>query len=203
MIEVYYASGSIYGRKVLTVLEEKGLDYQIKKLSFETKDHLKEDYLKLNPNGEIPTLVDDGQVIYESTAICEYLNDEYPYPPLLPDGSYDRARVRMIEDFFDLHVYKHLVRCYIKKHIKKEELTDADFDPIKNDLLRLEQYLGKQDYFAGSQLTLADCAYMPALASIEAAGLGKFLDAVPTLKKYSERLKLLKSYSKGANLLTV
>ena len=78
MIRVYYAPPSIYGRKVLAVLEEKGLDYEIERMSFSTQDHLKPEYLVLNPNGEIPTLVDDNFVVYESTAIIEYLNDEYP-----------------------------------------------------------------------------------------------------------------------------
>src|SRR5436189_1104237 len=105
-MELYYAAPSIYGRKVLAVLEEKGLDYTIKKMTFAAEDHKKEDYLKLNPNGEIPTLVDDEAVIYESTAIMEYLNEEYPEPPLMPEDSYSRAKVRMIDDFCDLHLYR-------------------------------------------------------------------------------------------------
>ncbi len=84
MLELYYAPPSIYGRKALAVLDEKGLDYKIKKMSFTTQDHLKPEYLAINPNGEIPALSDDGLIVYESTAIIEYLNDEYPEPPLLP-----------------------------------------------------------------------------------------------------------------------
>ncbi len=60
MIEVYYAPPSLYARKVLAVLEEKNLDYEIKPMSFKTKEYLQEPYLKLNPNGEVPTIVDDG-----------------------------------------------------------------------------------------------------------------------------------------------
>src|SRR6185503_1815333 len=69
VISLYYAPPSIYGRKVLAVLEEKGLDYQIKPLSFAERDMDKPDYLRLNPNGEVPTLVDENFVVYESTTI--------------------------------------------------------------------------------------------------------------------------------------
>ena len=142
MIEVYYAPPSIYGRKVLATLEEKGLDYTIHKMSFATNDHLKEDYLKINPNGEIPALVDDGQVIYESSAVIEYLNDEYPHPPLMPEDSYGRAKVRMIDDFCDLHLYPALIHCLVKKHIKKEEWAEDDIQNAVSKLKRLQEFLG-------------------------------------------------------------
>lgn len=167
MIRVYYASPSIYGRKVLAALEEKGLDYEIEKMSFSTQDHLKPEYLKINPNGEIPAIQDDETVIYESTAIIEYLNDEYPEPPLMPEDSASRAQVRMVEDFCDLHVYPAIVKCLIKKVFKKEELTDADKAPVIQAFKRLENYLGSKSYVAGNSFSLADCAVMAAVATLD------------------------------------
>jgi glutathione S-transferase len=196
MIEVYYAAPSLYGRKVLAVLEEKGLDYEIKAMSFATEDHKKPEYTKLNPNGEIPTIVDDGMVIYESTAIIEYLNDEYPEPPLLPEDSYGRARVRMVEDYCDLHFYKALFHCLIKGKIQGQPLEDADKAPVAAALKRLEDYLGKQNYIAGDQVSLADFAALAGLVSLEPLGLGDLLTSAP-LKKYFERMKKHAGY-KGA-----
>ena len=86
MIEVYYAPPSLYGRKVLAVLMEKNLDYTIKAMSFMAGDHKKPEYLKLNPNGQIPTLVDEGVVIYESTAIAEYFRDRDKKVMLMMDS---------------------------------------------------------------------------------------------------------------------
>jgi glutathione S-transferase len=201
MIEVYYAVPSMFGRKVLAVLEEKGLDYEIKKMSFADKDHLKEDYLKLNPNGEIPALVDDGSVIYESTAIIEYLNDEYVEPPLLPEDSYGRARVRMVEDFCDLHLYGPIVKCFIKSVLKGEALTDADKKSVAENFKRIDAYLGKQEYIAG-KFSLADCAVMPAVASAEGLGFPELAECSANMKKYIQRLKTHAGY-KGASLMSL
>jgi len=201
VISLYYAPPSIFGRKVLAVLEEKGLDYEIKPMSFAERDMDKPDYLRLNPNGEVPTLVDENFAVYESTAIIEYLNDEYPEPPLLPEDSEGRARVRMIEDYCDLHLFKEIVRCVLKKLVAKEEITEEDQKALREKIKRIESYLGPQDFLAGT-FSFADCAFMAAAASLEALGV---LDTVCTsgpLKRYIDRLKQRKGW-KGASLLTI
>lgn len=201
MIEVYYAAPSIYGRKVLAVLEEKGLDYVVKPMSFASGDHKKPEYEKMNPNGEIPTLVDDGMVIYESTAIIEYLNDEYPEPPLLAEDSFGRAQARMIEDYCDLHFYKSIIKCLIKAKFEGKPLEDADKAPVAAGLKRLEEYLGKQSYMVGSSVTLADFAVITGLVSLDNIGLGDLFTS-PTLKKYLERMKKHAGY-KGAAMFSI
>jgi glutathione S-transferase len=197
MIRIYYAPPSIYGRKVLAALEEKGLDYEIERMNFSTQDHLKPDYLKLNPNGEVPTLADEDLVIYESTAIIEYLNDEYPEPPLLPEDSADRARVRMVEDFCDLHLYPALVKCMIKKVLKKETLTEADLNAVSTGMKRLENYLGTQPFIAGKMFTFADCAVMAGIATWEALGLQTEGGQSKLFQDYANKLKKRPGY-KGA-----
>lgn len=202
MIRVYYAPPSIFGRKVLAVLEEKGLDYSIEKMNFATQDHLKPEYTKLNPNGEIPALVDEDFVVYESTAIIEYLNDEYPEPPLMPEDSASRARVRMVEDYCDLHVYPAIVKCLIKKMIKQEELTDADKAPVVQAFKRLEAYLGTQLYIAGA-FSLADCAVMPAIATLDVfPALQSAVSFGRPFQNYITSLKKRPGY-KGASLFSL
>ena len=201
MIEVYYAPPSIYGRKVLVALEEKGLDYEIKKMNFGAKDHKTENYLKLNPNGEIPTLVDDSFVVYESTAIIEYLNDEYPEPPLMPEDSSGRASVRMVEDFCDLHLYPQIVRCLYKIKVKQETIEDADKAELTTLMKRIQDYLGTQAYVAGANFSLADCAVMVAIASLEGLELGSVIPTSAAMKKYADGLKKRASY-KAANLFS-
>lgn len=196
MIKVYYAPPSIYTRKVLSVLDEKGLDYQIEKISLENKDHQSEAFFKLNPNGEIPVLTDDAFTVYESTAIIEYLNDEYPEPPLMPEDSEGRARARMIEDFCDLHLFPAVKTCQRKK-AANEEPDDDDRAELSAALDRLAGYLGKQSFIAG-KLSLADCAVMAACASLEQYGLENLVSS-PSLKNYFTVLKTRPGY-KGASL---
>ena len=200
MITVYYATPSIYGRKVLAVLEEKELDYTIQSLSFEQGDHQKPEYLEINPNGEIPTLKDDTFVVYESTAIIEYLNDEYPEPPLMPEDSEPRAVIRYIEDFMDLQLYPAIISCMKQKLIEKVDPSPECLADISKGLDRLEQYLGKKA-FLSNEFSLADCAAMSAFASLEGLGL-KDLVKSESLKNYWNVLKGRKGY-KGASTFEV
>jgi glutathione S-transferase len=200
MIEVYYAPPSIYGRKVLVVLMEKNLAFRIKQLSFSAGDLRKDYYLKLNPNAEIPTLIDEGKIIYESTAIVEYLNEAYPQPPLMPDEPFIRAQIRMIDDFCDLHLYRSIIKCIIKIHKANEEITEQEKEAIRSDCRRIENYLGDKEFLVGD-FSLADCAFMPALPAIEFIGLGPFLQSSPSLATYANRLKSRSSF-KAAMLIS-
>ena len=95
MIELYHAGMSTCAQKARLVLAEKGLDWTGHFLNLRARDQHQPEYLALNPNGVVPTLVDDGRVVIESTVICEYLDDAYPTPPLRPADPLQRARMRL------------------------------------------------------------------------------------------------------------
>lgn len=95
MIKLYNAAHSTCSQKVRICLAEKDLPFEDIKLDLgKAKDHLKPDYLKINPNGVVPTLVDDGQIVLNSSVICEYLDEKYPDIRLTPDDLVERARMR-------------------------------------------------------------------------------------------------------------
>ncbi len=198
MIDVYYAAPSIYGRKVLAVLDEKNLDYAIK--SVEWGKFQEPEYLKLNPNAEVPTIVDDGQAIYESTAIVEYLNDEYPEPALLADDSVLRARARIVVAYCDLHFYRALIKIVLAKKAGTE-ITAEMIEKVAESIKRVEAYLGTQEFVAG-KFSLADCSVMAGLATVEALGLTDKVGITPKLRQYWDRLKRRPGY-KGASLFAV
>lgn len=95
MLELYDNHISVCCQAVRLAFAEKGLDWVMHHIRFQTADRYAPDYLKLNPRGQVPTLVHDGQTIVESTVILEYLEDCYPTPPLRPDRPVERARMRM------------------------------------------------------------------------------------------------------------
>ncbi len=94
MLVVYHAAHSTCSQKVRMVLHEKGVKFDEVRIDLGKKEQLKPDYLKLNPNGVVPTVVDDGVPIIESSVICEYLNEKYPQNPLLPADIVERAHTR-------------------------------------------------------------------------------------------------------------
>lgn len=95
MIELYHNDMSVCAQKVRFALGEKKLKWEGHHLNLRAGDQQRPEYLKLNPNAVVPTLVDDGTVIIESTVICEYLDDAYPEPPLRPKDAVGRARMRL------------------------------------------------------------------------------------------------------------
>ena len=101
MLELYSAPQSTCSQKVRLTLAEKGLDFVEHKLKLFQNDQLKPEYLKLNPNGVVPTLVDDGVPIIDSSVIMEYLDEEYPTTRLSPCDSKERARMRAWLRYFE------------------------------------------------------------------------------------------------------
>lgn len=96
MIELYHNDMSTCAKKVRLVLAEKGLQWQSHHMNLRAGDTRTKEYIeKLNPLGVVPTLVDNGAVINESTVIMEYLEDSYPEPALRLAAPKDRARMRL------------------------------------------------------------------------------------------------------------
>lgn len=94
MLTLYHANHSTCSQKVRLCLAEKELDWTSNLVNLATNEHLTPEYLALNPNGVVPTLVHDGAVIRDSGVICEYLEEVFPETPLLPGDPVKRAEVR-------------------------------------------------------------------------------------------------------------
>jgi len=101
MLELYNFSQSTCSLKVRICLEEKGLEWVDRRLVSKNHDHLSDWYLKLNPNGVVPTLLDDGRPIYESSVIIQYLDQVHKETPLAPDDPYAQAQMRSWLAFVD------------------------------------------------------------------------------------------------------
>lgn len=95
MLELYHNDTSTCAQKVRVTLAEKALEWQGHHLDLRAGDQQKPEYLKLNPRGVVPTLVDRGRAVRESNVIMEYLEDEFPAVPLRPADSFWRARMRL------------------------------------------------------------------------------------------------------------
>ncbi len=105
-IELYQAPQSTCSQKVRITLAEKGFpemnkDWIERDVDLSKFQQLEPEYLKLNPNGVVPTFVHDGTVLIESSAILEYLDEVFPEPPLLPPDAAGRARARAWMRYID------------------------------------------------------------------------------------------------------
>jgi glutathione S-transferase len=201
MIKLYTFPPSTNSRKVRIALLEKGLEFERINIDLTKREQKNPDYLKINPFGQVPALDDEGFVVYDSTVINEYLEDEYPYPPLMPSDSEGRARARMMEDFRDAHFNPYFVHI-IQESRKPEAERDAQrIDNAKGEIInafeRTEAELQGKDYLVGA-FSLADVAFM---ANIEL--LDRFAIPVDPVKykntiAWIARLKARPSFAASA-----
>jgi glutathione S-transferase len=104
MLTLYHGRTSVCSVKARLALAEKGVAWDSKLMTLRG-DQFEPDYLKLNPNAVVPTLVHDGKVIIESTVIMHYVDEAFPGPALAPTDPLARAQMRMFEKLMDEYIH--------------------------------------------------------------------------------------------------
>ncbi len=132
MIELYTHPQSPCAQKVRIVLAEKSLEWEKHHVSLPDKENLRPEYLKLNPLGVVPTLVDDGKPVIESSIICEFLDDKYPDPGLRPGGPHKISQMRFWMKHIDnkLHPSCGALQWPLLMRPRLMELTQAERDAL-------------------------------------------------------------------------
>jgi maleylpyruvate isomerase len=162
-------------------------------------------YKAINPQGLVPTLDDGGQILTQSLAIIEYLEERYPEPPLLPTDSADRARVRSMALIIacEIHPIQNLrVLVHLKNNLRQSEddLNRWARHWIDLGLSALEQMTTstpKRGKFCfGDTPTLADICLVPQLAN--ARRFGCDLSAYPTLLQIETACNALPAFANAA-----
>jgi maleylpyruvate isomerase len=163
----YFRSSAAY--RVRIALNLKGLDYEMASIHL-TKDggaQRKPDFVAINPQMRVPALVlSGGEVLTQSLAIIEYLDETYPDPPLLPAEALDRAKARAIAQLIacDIHPLNNLAPLqYIKRQLKHEQPEiDAWYHHwVLQGFAALESLLAPGPYACGSRVGLADLCLVP------------------------------------------
>ena len=174
MIRLYDYPDCVFAQKVRVVLAEKELEYERVFVDLRAKEQQKPEFLKLNPYGKVPVLVDEDLVVYDSTIINEYLEDEYPHPALMPADSAGRARVRLMEDFCD-NSFLPSAGFVMTELAKPEAEQDAERlhryrNELARGLARLEMQFGGKEYLVG-QFSIADIAFVPGVLILSRLGV--------------------------------
>ena len=190
-IRLYEFATSPNCQRVKVVLEEKKLPYETLFVNLKSGDQKKPDFLKLNPYGKVPVIIDGETVLYESCIINEYLDEKYPEPPLMPKEHSERARIRILIDYGIHHLaspYKEIRRERAKEEKKRDPATIAAARKELNNLLyRLEREIGDRPYLAGD-FSLLDAALIPRFLRMEEMGVLPD-PSLPSLEKWLQRMK--------------
>jgi glutathione S-transferase len=168
MLRLYFHPASTYARRVRIALHEKNIDFEPVVLDMAARAHRAPEYLALNPYGRVPTIDDDGVVLYESAAILLYLEATRPAPSLAPEDARGRARMDMHLRLCDLQMARPTGTIIFPKRFLPEARWDrAAMEQAKAEiekhLVIVEQTLGEGPYLVGDSYTLADVAYTPFL----------------------------------------
>ena len=133
MLTLYHGVTSTCSKRVRITLAEKDAEWESVHLNLAKRENLDPDYLKLNPNGVVPTLVHDGKILFESNVIIEYLDDVFPDPPLRPKQAFERARMRIWMDRIEhvLHRNINTVSWIKQGRFKRfDGMTEAELQAV-------------------------------------------------------------------------
>jgi glutathione S-transferase len=201
MIKLYTFPPSTNSRKVRIALLEKGLEFERVNVDLSKREQKSPEYLKIHPFGQIPTLDDEGFIIYDSTVINEYLEDEYPYPSLMPSDSEGRARARLLEDLRDTHFNPYFVQIIHEMRKPEGERDSQRIDNAKAEIIkcfdRIEAELEGKEYLAGP-FSLADVAFMSNLDLLDRFGIPVAPDKYKNTVAWIARLKARPSFTASA-----
>ena len=103
---LFTGRNSICTQKVLITLFEKGLSFDTKRVDLFKNEQYDPAYLKYNPKGVVPTLVHNDKPVVESTLICEYLDETFPEPRLVPVSPYERSQMRLWSKQIDEGIFE-------------------------------------------------------------------------------------------------
>nr|QWJ89649.1 glutathione S-transferase e4 [Sitophilus zeamais] len=167
---VYGADVSPPCRAVYIVAQAIGISLERKDISLANQDHLKPEYLKINPLHTIPTLDDNGVIIPDSHAIITYLVGKYGKDDALyPKDLVKRAAVDS-KLYFDatcaFNILKICFRAYLY-HGQKGPLTELQRQQILDVYDYLNTVLEKQKWVTGDAVTLADISLLPTVTSLD------------------------------------
>jgi len=169
-LELYAISGSPYAWRVQLALEHKRIPYTTKLLSLSQGELRSPDYLALNPRGRVPTIVDDGFVLYESIAILAYLEQRWPDPPLFGRSPREAGTTwRVISEYtsyLDPSVEDFILPLYFGRATEQAASIRRAAATIADELARYDTVLSRSPYLAGDALTAADLVVFPHLQSI-------------------------------------
>ena len=172
-LTLYQGSISTCSQKVRLVLAEKDLPFAIRDMDVPAGEHLSDWYLRLNPNGVVPTLVHDGVAIVDSSVICEYLDEVFADPPLVPAGPAERAGMRAWMRYFEeVPTAAIRVPSYNRVLVRHFQALDPADRAARQDRMPLRRHFYEdlgQDGFSSTQYNRSMERLEACLRRVEAA----------------------------------
>ncbi|MBX3688441.1 glutathione S-transferase N-terminal domain-containing protein [Dokdonella sp.] len=179
ILTLYSAQDCVHGHRVRMTLAAKGVTYDHVLVDLAAPPA---DLLELNPYHSVPTLVDRDLVLYDTSVICEYLDERYPHPPLMPVDPLSRARLRLAivrveNDWLTL----------VEAIEAGGKVADAARKTLREEMIRNAPAFKASRFFLSPEISLADCAVAPLVWRLDHLGVQLPKEAQPVID-YGERI---------------
>lgn len=163
-------------RKIRVIMAEKKMLFVLKE---ENPWHLSKDIMKINPAGELPIFIFDGNIIAGNYAITEFLEETYTQNRLIQGNNKDRAEIRRLTDWFDNKFYRDVYQYIAGEKIYKRfvlhqppesKRIKAGVNNLRFHMEYIDWIVERNNYLVGSELSLADISAAAQLSVIDYLG---------------------------------
>ena len=174
---LYFEPLCAQSHRIRMVLAEKEIPYRL--VVIRNPKKLSEDLITLNPSGTLPALTDRNLVLYDPSIICEYIEERFPHPPMMPAEPIARARLRMA----DKHIEKVWFHNIERAQSKNKKTAKAAIKTLHEDILSYSDLFKNKKFFLSDDITLLDCAVAPILWRLNSLGIDlKRKDSAPIVQ---------------------
>ena len=191
-------------RRVRIFMAEKGISCETEQVDIIKGENLSDAYLAVNPRGLVPTLVlDDGTVLDESVAICRYLEETQPQPPLMGSGAVGKARVEARQRHMEFdglqgaaEAFRNAFPLFSSRGLAGSggsveaipELVERGKGTVERFYRRLDEDLGASPFVAGEEFSIADITALCTVDFAVAAARIPVPDDCENLKRWHARV---------------
>jgi len=223
-LHLYYNPYSNCAQRVMLLLAEKNLEVELHLVDLLKSQQLTEDYIRINPNGEVPTLIHEGTIITESCDILTYLETAFPEPSFSPSSpnaqesmsdllekaanshyegvvnyvysaGYGRLPTPKDWDFYQQHIPHRAEFHRLRRKGKAGSDLDQATAVLDKQFSELEENLKENKWLAGENYTLADIAWFP--NTIILRQLGFSFKSYPNIENWIRRIENRPAYQSG------
>ena len=187
-------------RRVRIFMAEKGISCETEQIDIVKGENLRESFLAINPRGLVPTLVlDDGSVLDESVAICRYLEETHPEPPLMGTGALGKAQVEARQRHMEFdglqgaaEAFRNSFPLFSSRGVAGSAgaveaipaLAERGKGAVQRFYRRLDEDLAKTTFIAGDEFSIADITALCAVDFATAAARLPIPDDCGNLKRW-------------------
>jgi RNA polymerase-associated protein len=180
VLTLYTTADDVQCHRVRLVLAAKGVSYE--RVEVDPSKPPPEDLIDLNPYGTTPTLVDRDLTLYDTAVVCEYLDERYPHPPLMPIDPLSRARLRLASVRIELDWLSQIAT--IREAGKG---ADTARKRLREQLLTSLPLFKASKFLLNPEMSLVDCLVAPVIWRLPWLGVDLGREGKPILD-YGERL---------------